>query len=925
MQNGAGLRRRTAVGAAWEAHRWRARLAAAGGLGLCLLRAGATVPESIRPIEALAGIELLHASGIDGTGEVVGIAATGVDPDHCDLLDPAIVTPPPDGSLAALHRKIAGYWSLPTTADGLECDWDRHGLGTAMGSFAAGRADPALALPTDGIAPAARLAIADVHDEGRDGLWACHLPEDDMAGAMAWLARDCGAVAVAIGCWDNPYLAGGQYTPRSLAADRAAFDHPDLLVVAPSGDVDPLLPAEWAPPATAKNVLVASVAIPHAGGWSEAPRAARSPAGALAPVIHVSGPLWEVAASDADPSTYQCDRSGCSSTGCAAAALAGGAALVSQAYAEGRRAASPRTVDCRRGLKARADLLRAYLFAVAQPSPDGTAVLAARLDSLPGDGTGGPLWFQAPGDNTADHARTFWFQVTAPGPVTAVLVWTDPPHPDQTPELVRDLDLLWHQPPLPVTPPDHSRAWERLVADLPAGEAAIRVAGPATAPCPYALVVAGPVALPPAADWDGDGLANQTEMAERGTDPMLPDTDGDGLGDAVESVPWQALHRDHDADLLPDAWAARYGWEPLPGSRDLPRPARWWTLDELSGASAFDEQTGGAPLQVRPALPAPAILAGGLFGGAIALGGRRSVAIEWAPRAGAIAPWALSMWVRVDQPGRFPLVTLTGEEGSGWMLALSEPPVGLIGTALDSDGRPHPPAATAAAPSLVDGWHQLSLSADLARASEGGGPGRAPLQAVAPGQIAVGLDGELRLEAPLPFAAVAGVRLGPASEAAGQAGDPASARVLVDDLRWYAAALSALEAAAIYDAAFSDPDFDFLLTYDEAALGIDPYAADTDGDGRDDFDEVVQGSDPLVADVTAPPLRISAFSVMVDGTYSLQWRSVPGRRYRIETSADGTDWTLRSPPLTASGQISSWVDSGLPLAARRLFRVIELQ
>ena len=68
---------------------------------------------------------------------------------------------------------------------------------------------------------------------------------------------------------------------------------------------------------------------------------------------------------------------------------------------------------------------------------------------------------------------------------------------------------------------------------------------------------------------DGDGIPDAGE-ASLGTDPLKPDTDGDGLSDYEEVVTHKAdpLRRDTDGDSLSDKFEVDHGLDPNSGSSD---------------------------------------------------------------------------------------------------------------------------------------------------------------------------------------------------------------------------------------------------------------------------------------------------------------------------------------------------------------------
>lgn len=67
-----------------------------------------------------------------------------------------------------------------------------------------------------------------------------------------------------------------------------------------------------------------------------------------------------------------------------------------------------------------------------------------------------------------------------------------------------------------------------------------------------------------------------------------------------------------------------------------------------------------------------------------------------------------------------------------------------------------------------------------------------------------------------------------------------------------------------------------------------PGDADFDGDGRDNAQEIEDGTDP-----TAKDSSVKVISVDVSGDrLSLQFRTLVGRNYQLETSGDLTDWVV---------------------------------
>ena len=94
----------------------------------------------------------------------------------------------------------------------------------------------------------------------------------------------------------------------------------------------------------------------------------------------------------------------------------------------------------------------------------------------------------------------------------------------------------------------------------------------------------------------------------------------------------------------------------------------------------------------------------------------------------------------------------------------------------------------------------------------------------------------------------------------------------------------------------NDIDRDGLLLSEETTLGTDPDLADSDSDGQDDGFEVAAGTGPLDG---------SSFFRLVgleldDGTITLEWPSIQGGTYELETSTDLETWSVLASGLAAS-------------------------
>ncbi|RYD61188.1 MAG: hypothetical protein EOP83_17625 [Verrucomicrobiaceae bacterium] len=81
----------------------------------------------------------------------------------------------------------------------------------------------------------------------------------------------------------------------------------------------------------------------------------------------------------------------------------------------------------------------------------------------------------------------------------------------------------------------------------------------------------------------------------------------------------------------------------------------------------------------------------------------------------------------------------------------------------------------------------------------------------------------------------------------------------------------------------------------------------------------------------ASALAVEKCERTCEGHFAVTFRSVPGRLYQVEYSADGNDWK-GSTPTRAAGSIVRWLDCGFPYtecapkdAPKRLYRVREME
>lgn len=187
-------------------------------------------------------VPALHAAGIVGYTQVIGIGDTGVDAAHCSFKD--TVNQVPYDSISAKHRKIAAYFTL----NGDQSD-GAVGHGTHVAASIVG-AVPGAGRQGQGMAPAARVAVVDLEKSSAPGKY--NVPVGKMGPAYFDLMKGAGAY---ISC--SPW-SFDRNQALDFEIDTWVSQNPDSLPIFPSGNVfGQLQSASYAPqsPCTAKNVL----------------------------------------------------------------------------------------------------------------------------------------------------------------------------------------------------------------------------------------------------------------------------------------------------------------------------------------------------------------------------------------------------------------------------------------------------------------------------------------------------------------------------------------------------------------------------------------------------------------------------------------------------------------------------------------------
>ena len=496
--------------------------------------------------------DLAQSIGLDGTGEIVAIADTGLD----------------TGDPATLH---------PDLADRIHAvrDWARDGDWSDLslhGTHVAGSIAGTGAASTNqyrGMAPAARLVVQSV----ADAKGVLHIPDE-----FADLLDDAYALGARIhnDSWGG--ASAGAYTLRDQQADEYVWAHPDLLIVVAAGndgeDADgdgTVDPGSLASPAAAKNALTVGAAesgrAPGTGGrtsetyskrWptrfpadpiatdliSTPPDGAppglaafssRGPAadGRAKPDVVAPGTDIVSVRSRAATSTgwgvqgANTNYLFCGGTSMATPITSGGAALVRQWARLRHGIESPSAALLKAALAGGARSLAPGQYGDGPcreipPRPSsaeghGLIDLAATL--FPGDAAA--ILLEGPTPLATGATATYPFDVTASAPLTATLGWSDAPAVlGADTALVNDLDLTLLAPDgtehAPSNAPDRLNNLERI--DLPATsvptgrwQAVVTAWNVPDGPQPWALYLRGPIRTPPAIDHTP--LQNQSATA----------------------------------------------------------------------------------------------------------------------------------------------------------------------------------------------------------------------------------------------------------------------------------------------------------------------------------------------------------------------------------------------------------------------------
>ncbi|MBN2432789.1 MAG: S8 family serine peptidase [Acidobacteria bacterium] len=401
--------------------------------------------------------------GLLGQGQVIAVADSGLDKDHCAFIDPEqpvvasqFVVAPAPLVIDDLQRKVIAYNVLDYLG-GMDGDQtDGHGSHVS-GSVAgdnfqtpAAPGDPGRD-PGDGMAPLARLIMI---DGGRPGDRSVYFP---YPYDPLWEQEYASGAHIATNSWGS---TGNSYNLGASRTDQFVYQNPDFLIFVSAGNAGPV-PESLGFLSQAKNLItVGATANGLFGADSIAVFSSKGPAydGRIKPDLAAPGVDIRSVRGNVLPET--CETVLMSGTSMASPTAAGLAALVRQYYTEGWYPSG--APDPARGLVPSAALLKATLINSTRNISGGNTGYTGREDApAAGQGWGritldDALYFAAKADSrkllvwdlpnsqgvSTGGTREFPVNVTDGQPIKATLTWTDPPAvPGAAVALVNDLDL----------------------------------------------------------------------------------------------------------------------------------------------------------------------------------------------------------------------------------------------------------------------------------------------------------------------------------------------------------------------------------------------------------------------------------------------------------------------------------------------------
>jgi subtilisin family serine protease len=284
----------------------------------------------------LAGTPLWE-HGVDGTGQIIGVMDSGVDPHHCYFYDEDEGLP--GSTVNYNHRKIVAY----RTYGGNVWDGCTNGHGTHVAGTAAGYPDDGSSnLEYMGMAPGAKITVGDI---GQDDWLSCLFggvnPPASLTTAFSETLADGGYLHT--NSWGG---SSNTYDSYCTDVDNFMWNNKTFLILFAAGNSGPNA-GTVGYPGTAKNLICAGGSDNLTNMQNMYNNSSRGPVATsnrMAPTV--TAPATDTAVSQAgihsaDNTTNPTGRtcgiifSGWSGTSMATPAIAGAAAMIRQYFVDG--------------------------------------------------------------------------------------------------------------------------------------------------------------------------------------------------------------------------------------------------------------------------------------------------------------------------------------------------------------------------------------------------------------------------------------------------------------------------------------------------------------------------------------------------------------------------------------------------------------
>lgn len=275
--------------------------------------------------------------GLDGTGQIIGIADTGIDENSCFFRDDVNgfvpLSSPDNPRTFPNQRKIVQYLNYSGSGGDLPDGHGSHVAGSVAGNCI-GNPDKADMKDFNGMAPGAKIAFFDIMDDTTDKLYV----PSDLAKVMFRSAYSGGARLYS-NSWGGSYW----YDAFAMEVDDFSYKNPDFLAIFAAGNDGSRGMRSVLSPAMAKNAV--AVAASNTGHTSssgdillEIPAfSAKGPApdGRIKPDITVPGAsIFSTRAAKSTTKSQTCAVEPKTGTSMAAPVCAGNAALIRQYFAD---------------------------------------------------------------------------------------------------------------------------------------------------------------------------------------------------------------------------------------------------------------------------------------------------------------------------------------------------------------------------------------------------------------------------------------------------------------------------------------------------------------------------------------------------------------------------------------------------------------